>query len=208
MLKPLKRKSNKWILIKFYIKRFVINQLWIHLFVFSSIALCSFIFNKWIEGLSFCIAHSTIRPMFNRQFHFNKMAYCFILTEIIIWFSIPITLPVSISLLSSIPIAFIVCLMGYYAADRLKEIEYNKRLNRQVEELLNKIKNTEIFNMTEDELRNYAKSKGLSETICDTLILKVIRNYRCVDIQKALKYSKDGIRYHKEQIIKKLGINL
>lgn len=139
------------------------------------------------------------------------MAYCFILTEIIIWFSIPITLPLSVSLLSSIPVAFFICLFGYYVADRLKEIEYNRVLNQRVDELLVKIdmlENVKIFSMTEDELRNYAKSKGLSETICDTLALKVIHNYRWVDIQKELNFSKDGIRYHKEQIIKKLGVKL
>ena len=139
------------------------------------------------------------------------MAYCFILTEVIIWFSIPITLPLSVSLLSSIPVAFFICLFGYYVADRIKEIEYNKILNQRVDELLVKIdmiENVNIFSMTEDELRNYAKSKGLSETICDTLVLKVVHNYRWVDIQKELNFSKDGIRYHKEQIIKKLRIDI
>lgn len=187
------------------------KQLLIYIIIFSSIALCSFIFNRWIEGIAFCISHFCIRKEFDRQFHFNKMAYCFILTEIIIWFSIPITLPLSLSLLSGIPIAFAICLLGYYAADRLKEIDYNDRLNKQVDELLVKIdmlENVKIFSMSEDELRAFAKSKGLSETICDTLVLKVIHNYRWVDIQKALNFSKDGIRYHKEQIVKKLNIDL
>ena len=211
MLKPLKKKSKRFIVFKYKLKEFIKKQLLIYIIVLCSIALCSFIFNKWIEGLSFCISHICIRPAFDRQFHFNKMAYCFILTEVIIWFSIPITLPLSVSLLSSIPVAFFICLFGYYVADRIKEIEYNKILNQRVDELLVKIdmiENVNIFSMTEDELRNYAKSKGLSETICDTLVLKVVHNYRWVDIQKELNFSKDGIRYHKEQIIKKLRIDI
>ena len=62
--------------------------------------------------------------------------------------------------------------------------------------------------MSETELRQYAQSKGLSETICDTLVLRVINNYRWVDIQRAMNFSKDGIRYHKEQIIKKLSVDI
>ena len=53
--------------------------------------------------------------------------------------------------------------------------------------------------MSEEELRQYAQSKGLSEPICDTLVLKIIHNYRWVDIQKERKYSKTAIIYHKKQ---------
>ena len=74
-------------------------------------------------------------------------------------------------------------------------------------DLKNKAVN-DIYNLNEEQLRNYAKGKGLSETIIDTLVLRVIHNYRWVDIQKELNYSKDGIRYHKEQISKKLNIRL
>lgn len=159
----------------------------------------------------FCIAHICIRRVFDKQFHFHKVAYCLMLTLTIIWLSIPTILPLSISLLSSIIVAFIICLIGYLVADRIDKIEYNKELNKQIDTLLlqlDELNNIKIFSMTEDELRSFARSKGLAETMCDTLVLKVIHNYRWVDIQRELNFTKDGIRYHKEQIIKKLGLKL
>ena len=62
--------------------------------------------------------------------------------------------------------------------------------------------------MSEDELRTYATSKGLPEIMIDTLILKVLHNYRWVDIMTERNYSKTAIRYHKAQIIEKLDIKL
>ena len=62
--------------------------------------------------------------------------------------------------------------------------------------------------MTEEELRNYAKSKHISENMIDTLVLRVIYNYKWVEIQQERNFTKDGIRYHKEQLNKKLNIKL
>ena len=80
----------------------------------------------------FVIAHLVIRRVFDKQFHFSETAYCLILTLAIVWFAIPITLSVTTSLLSSIPIAFIVCFFGYIAQDRvdlLKEKRMARRFN-------------------------------------------------------------------------------
>ena len=75
--------------------------------------------------------------------------------------------------------------------------------------LREKNKNTvDIYKMNEDDLRAYARSKGLSEMIVDTLVLKVIYNYRWVEIQNERNYTKDGIRYHKERINKVLNLNI
>ena len=62
--------------------------------------------------------------------------------------------------------------------------------------------------MSEEELRNYAKSKHLSEMMIDTLVLKVIHNYKWVEIQHERNYSKTAIIYHKKQICKTLNIEL
>lgn len=105
--------------LKLSIKDFITDELWIYVIIIGSIALCSWLFNRWIEGLMFVIAHLVIRKVFNKQFHFPETAYCLILTLAIVWFAIPITLSVTTSLLSSIPIAFIVCFFGYIAQDRV-----------------------------------------------------------------------------------------
>ena len=118
--------------LKLSIKDFITDELWIYVIIIGSIALCSWLFNRWIEGLMFVIAHLVIRRVFDKQFHFSETAYCLILTLAIVWFAIPITLSVTTSLLSSIPIAFIVCFFGYIAQDRvdlLKEKRMARRFN-------------------------------------------------------------------------------
>lgn len=118
--------------LKLSIKDFITDELWIYVIIIGSIALCSWLFNRWIEGLMFVVAHLVIRRVFDKQFHFSETAYCLILTLAIVWFAIPITLSVTTSLLSSIPIAFIVCFFGYIAQDRvdlLKEKRMARRFN-------------------------------------------------------------------------------
>lgn len=104
---------------KLWIKDFIIDELWVYLITFASIALCSWMFDRWIEGIMFVIAHIFIRRVFDKQFHFNSTAYCLTLTCAIIWFAIPITLPIATSILTSIPIAFLICFVGYLAQDRI-----------------------------------------------------------------------------------------
>ena len=60
----------------------------------------------------------------------------------------------------------------------------------------------ELYAMSEEELRTFARSKGLSEMIVDTLVLKVIHNYKWIEIQEERNYTKEGIRYHKNRIFK------
>lgn len=118
--------------LKLSVKDFITDELWIYAIIIGSILLCSWLFNRWLEGAMFIISHLAIRRVFDKQFHFNETAYCLILTLTIIWFAIPITLPVTTSMLFSIVIAFIICFFGYIAQDRvdlLKEKMAKRKFN-------------------------------------------------------------------------------
>lgn len=97
----------------------MVDSLWEYLIIFASIFLCAWLFNKWIEAIMLCVAHTCIRNAFDKQFHFNSTAYCLSLTLAIIWFAIPITLPITTSLLSSIPISFLISFFGFITQDRV-----------------------------------------------------------------------------------------
>lgn len=116
--------------LKLSIKDFIIDELWVYVIVIGSILLCSWIFNRWIEGAMFIVAHIMIRRVFEKQFHFNETAFCLTLTLAIIWFAIPITLPLTASMFSSIPIAFVICFFGYVAQDWVDLIKEKKMKNR------------------------------------------------------------------------------
>lgn len=169
------------------------------------------IFGKWLEAIIFLVCHTLIRPQYPKQYHHIIPACCRIITAATFFFGICFILPLELSLLSAIPINYFISWVGFtkrtaddfeVKCDRL-EVE----LARIVMELKT-YKNIDLFKMNEQELRQFAQSRGLSETMCDTLVLKIIHNYRWVDIQKQLNFSKDGIRYHKDKIIEKLNIEL
>ena len=142
------------------IKRFFKEQLWVHLIVFGSIFACSWLFGKYIEGILFCICHTSIRVTFDKQFHFNKTALCLLLTLSIIWFSIPITLPLHISLLSCIPVSFLISFFGYLAQDRVDLLVY-KRNNE----------NFNLENCTEEQLVRVCKLLHYKQDKIDIAIM-------------------------------------
>ena len=141
----MKRKIN-WALISLKLERIFLQQIWIHLLVIGSTALCCWLFNKWIEGVMFCIAHLTIRRAFDKQFHLNTTALCMSFTLAVIWFAIPYTLPIAVSLLSSIPIAFLICLLGFIFQDY---VDFKTKAERT------------IFDLPKDELLAYMDNSTL-----------------------------------------------
>ena len=209
MLKTLKKKSKKLILLKINLRNFIKYQLWIYTIILLSIGICAWLFNRWVEALMFVVAHICIRNSFDKQFHFNKTAYCLSLTLAIIWFAIPVTLPITESLLSSIPIAFLICFFGFLAQDRLDVILKNKDLDKEMSDLLFQIrnyKNADIYNMTEEELRQYGAKNQLSEVQIDILCYRIFQHLKISEICKYYNYGRTTIKYHLGQIKQKLGI--
>ena len=209
MLKTLKKKSKKLILLKISFRNFIKYQLWVYTVILSSIALCAWLFNRWIEAFMFVVAHICIRNSFDKQFHFNKTAYCLSLTLAIIWFSIPVTLPITASLLSSIPIAFLICFFGFIAQDRLDIILKNRDLEKEIDSLLSELKlykNLDIYNMPEEELRQYGAKNQLSEVQLDILCCRIYQHLKISEICKYYNYGRTTIKYHLGEIKRKLGI--
>ena len=177
-----------WNLISLKLERIFLQQLWIHLLVVSSVALCCWIFNKWIEGITFCIAHLAIRRVFDKQFHLNTTALCMSLTLAIIWFSIPYTLPISVSLLSSIPIAFMICLLGFILQDY---VDFKTKAERT------------IFDLPKDELLAYMDNSTLSDEEKDAIQYHVIDKMKGEVFYRAMGYSKrQSIRIYKSAVNK------
>lgn len=209
MLQTLKKKSKKIVLLKISIRDFIKDELWLYLIAILNVVFCSWIFNRWLEGLMFCIAHLSIRPVFDKQFHLYTNSYCLSLTLAIIWFAIPITLPIAVSLLSSIPVAFLICFFGFIAQDRIEMHEKNKDLEHEIKaiiEELNKYKQINLYKMSKEELRQYGASQHLSEVQIDILCMKIIDNLKISEICKYANYGRTTIKYHLGQIKQKLNI--
>lgn len=201
MLKPLKKKSKTLIILKIKIKNFLIYQLWEYALVIGSIMLCAWVFNRWIQGICFSIAHTAIRPNFDKQFHFNTTSYCLSLTEAILWFAIPITLPLAVSLLSSIPIAFLICYFGFIAQDRIDRGQKILKLEHYINDLLAKINHKSIYSMNEQELYEHCRSRGLSDVDCKIAYFIVIERLKGYELYDAINYSERQAKRKRKQIL-------
>lgn len=191
----------KNIRIKLKIEKFFREQLWQHIIVVAFVCFCAWLFNKPFEAIMFCVAHIVIRRYFDKQYHCGTTTVCLITTLGVAFLGVSRSLPLAISLLSTIPMAFVICWIGYLVQYKVDLLKYNHELKKKLEDI-------DLYKMTEEELRNYAKCKNISEPLIDTLVLRVIHNYKWVEIEQARNFTKDGIRYHREQLNKKLNIKL
>lgn len=191
--------------IKISIRDFLIDDLWEYLIVFASIILCSWLFNKFIEGIALCVAHTCIRNTFDKQFHFNKTAYCLCLTLGIIWFAIPTSLPLATSLLGSIPIAFLISLIGFIAQDRVDLAKEVEALNEYATCLVMKLSHKDVYAMNEDELYEHCRNCGLDEEDCKIAYFVVIERLQGKELYKAVPYSEATIKRKRARIMKKIS---
>ena len=193
--------SNIFTLFKLKLFKFIKEELLFYIIIFSSIALCSWLFDKWIEGIMLCISHTCIRNSFSKQFHFNSTAYCLMLTLAIIWFSIPITLPLELSLLSSIPICFLISYFGFIAQDRIDLIKEVKSLKQEVNKLLDKLNHKDIYAMNEQELYEHCRNCGLSDVECKIAYYVVIERLKGKELYDAINYSEAQAKRKRKKIL-------
>ena len=98
------------------------------------------IFGKYLEALTFLIAHTLIRPQFERQYHHIVPAICREITGVVFFFGIVMSLPISISLVSAIPINYLVGWIGDVTATKnFYEVQCNT-MKERIEKLLEKLK--------------------------------------------------------------------
>lgn len=187
---------------KIRLKLFTINVLF-ELFVNSIILLIAWFSNRIIETLSFYIAWRVFRTVVPKIFHFKASkspfinicgcAVCSILCFVV---AMRLMLPINISIFSSVIVGIIINYCLYKIQD------YIDLRRGQATSLF------KLCKMSEDELRAYARSKHLSEMMIDTLVLRVINNYKWSEIMAERNYSRTAVKYHKKQIEKQLNIKL
>lgn len=186
---------------KIRLKLFLLDLIF-ELVVNSIILSVAILSEKLVETLSFYFAWRVFRFAVPKIFHvkhnnpFVAIIGCGISSCGIYIFAMNIMPNITTSIFSSVIVSMILNYILYKVQDY---IDMKK-------ELSNKTK--DIYSMSEDELREYAHSKKLSEQIVDTLVLRVIHNYKWTEIQHERNFTKEGIRYHKERIEKVLEVKL
>lgn len=195
---------------KLKLEKFFIEGIWQYLIVIAFLSFCAWLFNKPIEAVLFCVAHIVIRRYFDKQYHCGKTAICMFVTLSIGFFGILSCLPLSVSLLSTIPVCFLICIVGYFMQDRVDNmilIDKIRKENKRLLESLDNKNHPDIYKMSEDELRQYGASKHLSELQQDILVFRTIEHLRISEICDYRNYGRTTIKYHISEIKKKLNID-
>ena len=194
---------------KLKIEKFFKEQLWQFTLVIAFVFICAWLFDKYVEATMFCIAHIVIRKYFDKQYHCGTTATCMFITLSIAFFGIMYTFPLALSLLSTIPICYLISWVGYVVQDRIDTTLENRYLQNETELLIERIKeleNIDLYKMSDAELRQYGASKHLSEVQQDILVMRVIEHLKISEICKYRNYGRTTIKYHLAEIKKKLNI--
>lgn len=177
-----KLRSNS-IALKFKIEKFLTETLWQILIVFAFVFLCAWLFDKYYEAVMFCISHTVIRLLFDKQYHCGTTALCMVTTMTVAFFGLMYTFPIKISLLSSIPVCWFISWVGYIAQDRL-----------DCHIIINKLKDKNIWQMQENELVDYCYAKGIKGDMLEFVVMIVIYQMKYEDIAVKLNYSVDTLK--------------
>lgn len=189
------KKSNSNIRFQLNIEKFFREQLWQLLLVVAFLFLCGWLFDKMIVAVLFAISHTVIRPTFEKQYHAKTTYLCLFMTLTISFFGISYCLPLSISLLSAIPVCYCISWIGYIAQDRIDCIAIIKKLQSKT-----------IWEMNENELADYCFAKGIRGDMLEFVIMVVIHQMKYEEIGNLLGYAVDTLKDWSPICKNKLGI--
>ena len=170
--------KNNNIRLKLKLEKFLKEEAWQLLLVIAFIFLCGWIFKKIIVAILFAIAHTVIRPKFEKQYHAKKTYICMFMTLTISFFGITTCLPLSTSLLSSIPICWFIAWVGYIAQDRVDCYKIIKKLQHKT-----------IWQMNENELVDYCYAKGIRGDMLEFVVMILIYQMKYEEIGDKLGYA-------------------
>lgn len=156
----------------------------------------AWLIDRVVQSVIILGCYTALRWCYPTTWHAKTTLQCFAYSIMIFVLCDTLSLPLGVSIVSSVVISLVMTYILY-------------KVQRLIDKGLAELDTKEyIYSLSEEELRNFAKSKGLGEQIVDTLVLKVIHNYRWFEICQERKYSKTGMDYHKKIIHQKLKVKL
>lgn len=196
---------SKSTLIKIKIFKATINTA-----IFVAVFSFALLLGKFFEGIVAVFTYFLLRYKFDKTFHCKNMWICVILSILMCWIMIAMTLPLNISLLSGVVVALVDCYILYKIKDYYDIKEAIEKLKEKVDELseeINKNKDKFLYSMNEGDLRQFGATHGLSVIQQDILVNRVIDHLKISEICKYRNYGRTTIKYHIGEIKQKLNID-
>lgn len=156
----------------------------------------SLFLNKWLEGIIFYICHWVIREQFPKQYHHIIPATCRLITSTVLFFGVTFVSPISISLISAIPINYFIGWVGFTKY----QCDYYERKASE-----NKRRTFNVDTCTESELIQRCKDLHLSEENTNLAIEFFIRKTKQSVIADKLCINEKSVQIRKKRLKQKLN---
>lgn len=158
---------------------------------------------KWIEGIVFFFVHWLVKVQFPKEYHHIVPSMCRTITSAVLFFGVSFVLPLSLSLVSSIPICYFISWVGYTKkqADDF-EIKY-----LELKEILEHKKEFNTDTCTQEELVRRCKELGFSRTNTRLAVEFFIKKTRHRDIADILCIEEKSVQQQKRRLKQKLNKN-
>lgn len=164
------------------------------IFLIINLAYALFI-NKSFELIIVLIAYTVLRWCFPTTWHHHKTLNCICYSTIGFCIFTTFTISINISLFGGVLTGYLVSYALYIIQDRI-----------DTKIILRAYKNKTIWTMSEEELRDYCKLKGIKRDRIDFVVYVVIYHWHFSEIAAKLGYALDTIKDWSEICKKKLNI--
>jgi hypothetical protein len=161
------------------------------------------LFLKWIEAIVFYICHWFIREQFPKQYHHIVHAICRVITGSTLFFGISFVLPLSLSLLSAIPINYFIGWVGFTK----RQADYYEVKCERLKTELEKKSAFSTDNCTKEQLLARCREVGLSEENTELAVEFFIKKTKQSEIAKLLCVEEHAVSTRKLRLKKKLNKN-
>lgn len=167
----------------FYIFKYAIYSV-----IYIGIALAGFINNKIIETIFLFISFISLRYCFSKTFHSKSVYMCMFWSIFAFWVAIPHTLPISISIFSSVLVGFAMTYILYVIQDYI-DFKEKKELT--------------LFDLPKDKLEYYIENSTLKDEEKFAIKYYIIEHYKGEQFYSAMGYSKrQCLRIYKSAVTK------
>ena len=168
-----------------------------------AIFLPAFLLDKWIEAIFFFVCHWLIREQFPKHYHHIVPAMCRLITSVVFFFGVCFVLPKGLSILSAIPINYLIGWVGFTKKQAdVYEIKYNR-----LKEKLEAKKEFSTETCTEQELIARCKELHLSEENTSLAIEFFIKKTKQSKIADELCINEKSVQIRKKRLKEKLNKN-
>ena len=161
----------------------------------------SWLTGKWFEGVVFFICHWLIREQFPQQYHHIIPSVCRVITSVTFFFGVSFILPFTLSLISAIPINYLIGWIGFTK----KECDTYQSKYEKLKSKLEENKNFSVEHCTEDELIIRCRQLSLSEENTKLAIEFFIKKTKHSELAEYLCIEEKSVQERKRRLKQKLN---